>query len=130
MDLWGYGMPWGEPKDETKEEESLGMTVLTIPEVAKLLRVTPKVVREQCARGCIPARKIGGSWRIEQSTLMRWFQDQEAACPSFGVEKYGGSISLPPAPVSGLDDLLERTRKNLRKSSTTAPKRNSGSNRS
>lgn len=25
------------------------MTILTIPEVARILRVTPKVVREQCA---------------------------------------------------------------------------------
>ena len=40
------------------------MTTLTIPEVAKILRVSPKVVREQVVRGCIPARKIGGSWRI------------------------------------------------------------------
>ena len=57
------------------------MTILTIPEVARILHVTPKVVREQCAKGCLPARKIGGSWRIEESLLAQWFQNPEAACP-------------------------------------------------
>ncbi len=104
------------------------MTILTIPEVARILRVTPKVVREQCAKGCLPARKIGGSWRIEESLLAQWFQSPEAACPSFGEEKSGGSISLPRAG-SALEDRLERIRRNSRKSTTTGLKRTSGSSR-
>jgi excisionase family DNA binding protein len=46
--------------------------LLTIREVAALVRVAPETVRGWCIAGTIEAVKIGGVWRIPRSTLGAW----------------------------------------------------------
>jgi hypothetical protein len=100
--------------------------VLTLSEAARILRTTPRILKEQCRKGCFPGRKIGGSWVILEESLLNWLREPEAVCPSFGVEKSGGSILLPPRATE-FGSLAEHIRKNSRKSTTTHSRPTSGS---
>ena len=46
--------------------------VLTIGEVAEMLRVHPTTVYRLLKRGDIPGFKIGGNWRVSVNALDRW----------------------------------------------------------
>ena len=46
--------------------------VLTLPEAARFLRLTPQVLTEQALRGSIPCRRIGTEWRFLKSALNDW----------------------------------------------------------
>jgi excisionase family DNA binding protein len=45
--------------------------VLTVEEVARLLKVTSTTVRRWCLSGRLPAFKIGRAWRIPREGLRR-----------------------------------------------------------
>lgn len=45
-------------------------SVMTPDEVAEVLHVTPKCVREQCAAGKIAGVKVGRLWRIPKPALL------------------------------------------------------------
>ncbi len=46
--------------------------VLTPSEAAALLRVEEAVVVEAAERGDLPARRLGGSWRLSRPALLAW----------------------------------------------------------
>ena len=50
--------------------------LLTVAEVAQLLRVSPRWVYERTRTGRIPVRKIGGSVRIPLVEFKRWLDAQ------------------------------------------------------
>lgn len=50
--------------------------VLTIKEVAVLLKLAEKTVYAMAQAGEIPAFKIRGQWRIKRSELDRWIDAQ------------------------------------------------------
>lgn len=50
--------------------------VLTIKEVAALLKLAEKTVYAMAAAGEIPAFKIRGQWRIKRAELDRWMDAQ------------------------------------------------------
>ncbi|MCK6423186.1 MAG: helix-turn-helix domain-containing protein [Aquabacterium sp.] len=50
--------------------------VLTIKEVAALLKLAEKTVYAMAAAGEIPAFKIRGQWRIKRAELDRWIDAQ------------------------------------------------------
>jgi excisionase family DNA binding protein len=52
--------------------------VLTIKEVAALLKLAEKTVYAMAAAGEIPAFKIRGQWRIRRADLDEWIEDQKA----------------------------------------------------
>lgn len=47
-------------------------SVLTINEVAEILRVHPTTVYRLVKRGALPGFKIGGNWRINKASLNLW----------------------------------------------------------
>jgi excisionase family DNA binding protein len=53
--------------------------VLTIKEVAALLKLAEKTVYAMAQAGEIPAFKIRGQWRIKRTDLDQWIEDQKAA---------------------------------------------------
>jgi excisionase family DNA binding protein len=59
--------------------------VLTIKEVAALLKLAEKTVYTMAQTGEIPAFKIRGQWRIKRAELDRWFDAQ----PRGGERKQG-----------------------------------------
>lgn len=60
--------------------------ILTLPEVATLLKVAEKTVYTMAQRAQLPAFKVGGQWRFKRVDLDRWIEQQKAAS-----HKEGGS---------------------------------------
>jgi excisionase family DNA binding protein len=52
--------------------------ILTLPEVAVLLKVAEKTVYTMAQKGQLPAFKVRGQWRFKQDDIDRWIDDQKA----------------------------------------------------
>ena len=50
--------------------------VLTFKEVAKYLKVNERTIYRMAEAGRLPAFKIGNSWRVRESDLNAWIQEQ------------------------------------------------------
>lgn len=71
------------PHEETTETENTNDTarlpeVLTVDEVAELLRVNRKTVYSAIQRGKLPARRLGTAIRISRDQVLRWLADGQA----------------------------------------------------
>jgi excisionase family DNA binding protein len=66
---------WMEPSELER--------VLTISEVAEMLRVHPTTVYRLVKRGDLPGFKFGGNWRINRASLNLWLSE-------------GGRVNLTP----------------------------------
>ncbi|WP_081852948.1 helix-turn-helix domain-containing protein [Bosea sp. 117] len=53
--------------------------ILTLPEVASLLKVAEKTVYTMAQRAEIPAFKVRGQWRFKRIDLDRWIEAQKVA---------------------------------------------------
>ena len=53
--------------------------ILTVPEVAQLLKVAEKTVYSMAQKGQLPAFKVGGQWRFKRADLDQWIEQQKAA---------------------------------------------------
>ena len=56
--------------------EAKGMELLTVKEVAEILRITDRAMRERLRRGEIKGVKIGHNWRIEKQALDDYIKRQ------------------------------------------------------
>jgi excisionase family DNA binding protein len=52
--------------------------ILTLPEVAKLLKVAEKTVYTMAQKSQLPAFKVGGQWRFMRVDIDRWIEQQKA----------------------------------------------------
>jgi excisionase family DNA binding protein len=52
--------------------------ILTLPEVAVLLKVAEKTVYTMARKGQIPAFKVRGQWRFKSDDINAWIDDQKA----------------------------------------------------
>ncbi len=50
--------------------------ILTVREVASLLKINEKTAYKLAAKGEIPGFKVGGSWRFERSEIESWIKRQ------------------------------------------------------
>ena len=48
--------------------------ILTIPDVANLLRVAEKTVYGLAQKGDLPAFKVGGQWRFRRTAIDSWIE--------------------------------------------------------
>jgi excisionase family DNA binding protein len=46
--------------------------ILTLPEVAQLLKIAEKTVYTMAQKGNLPAFKVGGQWRFRRADLDAW----------------------------------------------------------
>jgi excisionase family DNA binding protein len=53
--------------------------ILTIPEIAKYLKVTERTIYKLAAARKIPAFKVGGSWRFSRTSIDNWIEKQSFA---------------------------------------------------
>src|SRR6185295_2050785 len=53
--------------------------ILTIREVADLLKINEKTVYKLAADARIPGFKVGGSWRFDRATIAKWIERGSAA---------------------------------------------------
>ena len=52
--------------------------ILTLPEVAVLLKVAEKTVYTMARGGQIPAFKVRGQWRFRHDDIDQWIDEQKA----------------------------------------------------
>ena len=71
--------------------------VLTILEAAALCRVSPAVMYGLALAGDVPARKVGGQWRLRRSVLLRWLDESEVSSTSSRAAGSGGVRSRSKA---------------------------------
>jgi excisionase family DNA binding protein len=53
--------------------------VLTISEVAEVLRLHPTTIYRLVKRGDLPAFRIGGSWRVSRASIDLWLSASSPA---------------------------------------------------
>ncbi|MBI3184661.1 MAG: helix-turn-helix domain-containing protein [Myxococcales bacterium] len=53
--------------------------ILTLPEVAQLLKVAEKTVYTMAQNAEIPAFKVRGQWRFKRTDIDRWIEERKAA---------------------------------------------------
>lgn len=53
--------------------------ILTLPDVARLLKVADKTVYTMAQEAQLPAFKVRGQWRFKRADLDRWIEQQKAA---------------------------------------------------
>lgn len=59
--------------------EAMPENILTIREVADLLKINEKTVYRLAADAKIPGFKIGGSWRFDRATIAKWIEEGSLA---------------------------------------------------
>lgn len=64
--------------------------ILTLPEVAQLLKVAEKTVYTMAQQGELPAFKVRGQWRFRRTDIDAWMASQ--------VEKSTKKTGGPPRP--------------------------------
>jgi excisionase family DNA binding protein len=53
--------------------------ILTLPEVAQLLKVAEKTVYTMAQKSQLPAFKVRGQWRFKRVDIDRWIEQQKKA---------------------------------------------------
>jgi excisionase family DNA binding protein len=53
--------------------------ILTLPEVAQLLKVAEKTVYTMAQKGQLPAFKVRGQWRFTRIDIDHWIEQQKKA---------------------------------------------------
>jgi excisionase family DNA binding protein len=52
--------------------------ILTLPDVARLLKVAGKTIYTMAQKAQLPAFKVRGQWRFKRIDLDRWIEQQKA----------------------------------------------------
>ena len=55
-----------------------GSLLLTLEEIARLLKVPPDAVRSRAEQGELPGRRFGKEWRFARMAVLAWLADGEA----------------------------------------------------
>ena len=63
---------------EVSNTSEAGDEVLTLEEVAKLLKVPADAVRPRAEEGELPGRRFGKQWRFARLAVLAWLADGEA----------------------------------------------------
>lgn len=58
--------------------------ILTLPEVAQLLKVAEKTVYTMAQKGELPAFKVGGQWRFRRADLDSWIDARTRRADTHG----------------------------------------------
>lgn len=52
--------------------------VLTLKEVATLLKIAERTAYMMVQRGDLPGFKVGGQWRFKRADIDRWIEEQKS----------------------------------------------------
>ena len=55
--------------------------LLTLTDIAKVLRMAPESIREFCEQGLLPAQNVDGDWVMWADELKEWMADNPPAPP-------------------------------------------------
>jgi excisionase family DNA binding protein len=80
-ELLGDQLPVARPLSvgrlEVINTPGAGDGVLTLEEVAKLLKVPAETVRSRAEAGELPGRRLGKEWRFSRMAVLAWLGDGE-----------------------------------------------------
>lgn len=65
----------------TGGSEMRGDDVLTLEEVAALLKLSPDAVRSRAEEGELPGRRFGKDWRFARMAVLAWLADGDTQKP-------------------------------------------------
>ena len=68
--------------------------VLTLPEVAALLRLEPDAIQTRAERGDLPGRRFGDAWRFSKLAVLAWLADGDTGA---GPRKTANSVARAAA---------------------------------
>ncbi|MBL7069611.1 MAG: helix-turn-helix domain-containing protein [Candidatus Omnitrophica bacterium] len=51
--------------------------VMTVPELAKYLKMKPVTIYKHAQGGKLPGFKVGATWRFKRRSIDKWIADQE-----------------------------------------------------
>jgi excisionase family DNA binding protein len=66
------------------EQQENNIKLLTLSEVASILKISKRTLHRMIQHRQIPAFKVGGQWRILESRFQEWMQVEEHAAPRVG----------------------------------------------
>ena len=66
--------------------------IMTIPDVASLLKVAEKTVYGLAQKGDLPAFKVGGQWRFRRGAIDSWIEEKTRAAGA-QTSKNGAKLS-------------------------------------
>jgi excisionase family DNA binding protein len=66
---------------EVTNTPEVGDEVLTLAEVANLLKIPVDAVRSRAEEGELPGRRFGKEWRFARTAVLAWLADGEARKP-------------------------------------------------
>ncbi len=69
---------YAEVRERPAPAPVAGPDVLTLEELAELLRVDTAAVLERAERGDLPGRRLGSQWRFGRAAVLAWLADGEA----------------------------------------------------
>jgi excisionase family DNA binding protein len=61
--------------------------ILTLPDVARLLRIAEKTVYTMAQWSGLPAFKVGGQWRFKRVDLDRWIEQRKQSVQSMTARR-------------------------------------------
>lgn len=87
-----FGSP-SNPAGKQLQQQKLPAdhAVLTLDEVAELLRVPAAQIIARIGDGGLPARRFGDEWRFSRDAVMRWLDAPDRSGPTSGSRKTGFS---------------------------------------
>ena len=66
------------------DQHENNIKLLTLSEVAAILKISKRTLHRMIQHRQIPAFKVGGQWRILESRFQEWMQVEEHAAPRVG----------------------------------------------
>jgi excisionase family DNA binding protein len=76
-DRLGVDRPLAVGRVEVTNRAEVGGEVLTLDEVAELLKLPVDAVRTRAERGDVPGRRFGKEWRFARSAVLVWLAGGE-----------------------------------------------------
>jgi excisionase family DNA binding protein len=61
------------------EQNFDSIRLLTLDEAATLLQVSKRTLHRMIKTNELPAFKVGGQWRLRETQLRQWVEDQESS---------------------------------------------------
>jgi len=58
-----------------KDRKDIQHKLMTVQEVARVLRVTPDAVRKNCRKGVFDCVRVGGCWRVKRA-FVEWLIEE------------------------------------------------------
>jgi len=68
--------------------------ILTLPEVAELLKVGQKTLYTLTQKGMLPGFKVLGQWRYKRVDIDRWIEEQKAVAKDSPLEAIASQAKM------------------------------------